>query len=91
MAFSTIFVTFDSDHDAECILKEHKLFGTSISGMFPRYAVEVPLGKEQEIANLLGETEGVRKVSESCIYGKERKKRESRNKASDSDPKGSKN
>jgi len=85
MPFSTIFVTFISDTDAESILGEHKLFGTLVSTLFPRFAVEVPLGKEKEYTELLRNTEGVKDVSESCLMGKE--KREPRTKTSNSDPK----
>lgn len=95
MAFSTIFVTFVTESDAESILGEHGLFGTAVSALRPRFAVEVPLGKEQEYVELFAKTEGVKGVSESCIYGKEIKREpnrpKTRAKASDRDPKRSKN
>jgi len=90
MPSSTLFVTFHSDHDAELVLAEYKLRGTSVSSLLCRYTIEVPLGKEKEFVNLLAENEHVKEVRECCLYGKERK-REPRTKTSDRDPKRSKN
>jgi len=73
MASSTIFVTFHSDYDAELALTEYKLRGTSVSPLLCRYAIEVPIGKEKEYANLFEGNGHVKEVRECCIYGKERK------------------
>jgi hypothetical protein len=77
MAISTILVTFHSEYDAELALSEYNLRGTLVSQLMCRYTIEVPVGKEKEFLNLFENNPHIKEVND-CIYGKERKRNNSK-------------
>ena len=68
---ATIFVTFCdiADEEIESCLQSHDLFGTRVSAVGNRWAIEVPVGKEQDFIKKFAGKDIVSKVSESCIPG----------------------
>lgn len=73
---STIFVVFEPvpDKDVKIFLSDHALFGTRVSSLINRYAVEVPFGKEDHFKTLLSESSIVKSVSEPFLEGRPRRK-----------------
>ena len=68
---STMIVHFSSEADAENAFQQEDLVGTKVSQIFPRYAVEVPAGQEQRIAQFLKEQYQAQ-VNEVFLTAKER-------------------
>lgn len=64
---STIIVYFK--RCARSILNELELRGTSVSSFLGQWAVEVPLGKEEEYIKILEEIEEVKSVNKYPLYG----------------------
>jgi hypothetical protein len=77
MAFpSTMIVYFESAMDAEDACRDLDLYSVETSTLMPRYAIEVPVGREQEIAAILKEKYGA-KVNDVFLTANRSKKKRS--------------
>lgn len=76
---STIIVSFNdfaTSFDIKEFLESHSLKGVEISSTMKRYAIDVPVGREEHFAKLFRESELVRLVCSKVIQGYKPKPRE---------------
>jgi hypothetical protein len=76
MRTSTLVLNFDngySDSEIENVFKEFNVWGTKVSSLIKRYAVEIPAGKEEEFMDKFEERDEVSYIFEDCLRPKKPK------------------